>query len=264
MSEEAVTTFRGLADWLLTVDPEAPAWQLESKCSGWTNQDILIHLTCTIRELVEPASLPPPDTTSIERTNDRQVACFRGGSVADDLAEYARLLPDAVAVLVDLQSDAKADETFDLFDAGVYPVHLGADALVFDHYCHLAHDATLGSVLPPIRSELAEQAIASAIQWLVAGIPQMSGAGLLTALTEPVGLRITGPGGGSWRLSASDERAVIAECVASPALPSTVIETSASDFMLWGTLRRDRAECRLALRGHTDVADAVAASIHVY
>ena len=262
MSAEAVSTFRGLAAWLLTADPDSPAWKLESRCSGWTNEDVLIHLACTLRELVEPETLPAPVPGAIERTNDVQVEAFRGGGSRFHLAEYRRLLPDALDVLESLQSDDVADETFSLDDAGVYPVHLSAEALAFDHYCHLAHDVTLGAALPPIPVELVEPALAASTRWLVAGIPQMSGARLADALVAPVGLHITGPGGGVWLLSASD--AHLAECTPVKVLPATAIETDAAAFMLWGTLRAERATCEVTLLGDAELADAVAAAIHVY
>lgn len=264
MSTEAVTTFHALAEWLLHADPDSPEWQLESRCRGWTNDDILIHLTCTMRELVKPDLLPPPDTTSIERTNDLQVAAFQDGTVVEHLTEYARLLPDALTVLADLQTEAMRDETFDLFDAGVYPVHLCADALVFDHYCHLVHDMTLGRALPPIPPKLIEPALAVSTGWLVAGIPEMSGAPLNAALTSPVGLHITGTGGGMWTLTAGPQGQDIAECRPSSGLPATSIQTSAPDFMLWGTHRSPLRELRVTFAGDQVLAESAAQVIHVY
>lgn len=264
MSAEAVTTFRELADWVQSANPDSPSWGLDSNCPGWTNGDILIHLACTIRELVEPESLPPPDTTSIERTNDRQVDAFRVGTVREHLAEYTRLLPGALTVLADLQADTLRDETFDLFDAGVYPVHLCADALVFDHYCHLVHDTTLAGALPPVPPSLVEPAVAASMRWLVAGIPQMSGAPLAAALIGPVGLRISGPGGGAWLLSPPTSEAGPVECTPVEYLPETTIDTDASDFILWGTKRRSCESCAVALGGDRLLAERVAAAIHVY
>lgn len=264
MSAEAVTTFRGLADWVQSADPDSPSWGFGSNCPGWTNGDILIHLVCTIRELVEPEALPSPDTTSIERTNDLQVQAFRAGTVREHLAEYTRLLPGALTVLADLQADTLRDETFDLFDAGIYPVHLNAEALAFDHYCHLAHDMTLDAALPAISPALVDPALAASTRWLVAGIAQMSGARLATALTQPVGLRIEGPGGGTWLLSAPSGSTALAECQPTHSLPATTIETSSSDFMLWGTHRRHLFECAIFYGGDEGLARSVAAAVHVY
>ena len=262
MSTEAVSTFRGLAEWLVTADPDSPAWRLESRCSGWTNEDVLIHLACTLRELVEPEALPAPVPGAIERTNDVQVEAFREGDSRFHVTEYRRLLPAALDLLESLQSEDLIDETFSLDDAGVYPVHLSAEALAFDHYCHLVHDVTLGAALPPIPVKLVEPALVASTRWLVAGIPQMSGARLADTLVTPVGLRITGPGGGVWQLSASD--AQLADCTPAEVLCPTAIETDAADFMLWGTLRAERATCAVALLGDAELAYAVAAAIHVY
>ena len=180
------------------------------------------------------------------------------------LAEYVRLLPDALAALAHLQSDAIRDQTFDLFDAGVYPVHLAPDALVFDHYCHLAHDVTIGEALPPCPPVVAADALAYSTGWLVAGIPQMSGAPLASALAGPVGLRISGPGGGAWLLSPPDSEAGPVECMPVEHLPETTIDTEASDFILWGTKRRSLESCSVALAGDQLLAEKVGAAIHVY
>lgn len=264
MSDAGVEAFRGLADWVISIDGSSDAWQQPSRCPGWTNQDILIHLACTLRELVEPETLPPPVGGAIERTNDVQVEAFRGHSSEHDLGEYRRLLPDALTVLDSLQSEDQSDETFSLEDAGVYLVHLSADALAFDHFCHLANDMTFGSALPPIPADLVDPAIAASTGWLVAGIPQMSGRALAESLLTPVGLRITGPGGGSWLLSAAGAGGGLAECEPTSSLPETVIVTHATDFMLWGTLRRPRQDTEVVLSGDMALAAAVADAIHVY
>lgn len=264
MSAEAVTTFRGLADWVQSAHPDSPSWAFDSNCPGWTNVDILIHLACTIRELVEPESLPSPDTSSIERTNDLQVDAFRFGTVREHLAEYTRLVPEALTVLAGLQGDDVHDQSFDLFDAGVYPVHLCAEALVFDHYCHLVHDVTLTGALPPVPPHLVEPAVAASMRWLVSGIPQMSGRRLAAALEAPVGLRINGPGGGAWLLSPPTSEEGFVECTPVERLPETWIDTQASAFILWGTRRCSREACSVALRGDRLLAQRVAAAIHVY
>jgi len=264
MSAGAVSTFNRLADWLLTADPDSPAWELESRCSGWTNADILIHLACTLRELVEPDSLPAPDTTSIERTNDRQVAAFLTRTAREHIAEYRRLLSAAQVVLADLQSDAMRDQTFDLFDAGVYPAHLGADALVFDHYCHLVHDATLGDALSPLASGLAAEALGVSTGWLIAGIPQMSGPALADALQQSVTLELSGPGGGAWLLDRTDDGKVDVEPITDGGPPAGgAIRSTTEAFMLWGTHRVDwrHTEVRAA---DDPITAAVLDAIHVY
>jgi len=52
-------------------------WRTPSACPGWTVHDVFIHMTCTLREVVEPDTLPPSVPGNIERSNDAAVAALR-------------------------------------------------------------------------------------------------------------------------------------------------------------------------------------------
>jgi hypothetical protein len=53
-------------------------------------------------------------------------------------------------------------------------------------------------------------------------------------LDRPLGLRLTGPGGGEWTLVPDEARLTVAAGLQEPAATAT---SAATDFVLWGTTR---------------------------
>ena len=200
----------------------------------------------------------------IEATNEVQVAAFRAATPAAAFDDYAEQLPGALAALAELQGTELSSETFSLENAGTYPVHLAAESLVFDHYCHLRHDVTVEpAVLPALPEELCVEALHWAVRWLVAGLPQMSPRALDDVLTSPVSLELTGPGGGRWTLHPAQPRGgrvSVAEDVDS----GTIVSSPADDFVRWGTKRTPWRDAAVVLRGDTALAQGVADAIHVF
>ncbi|MFE7420002.1 maleylpyruvate isomerase N-terminal domain-containing protein [Rhodococcus sp. NPDC057529] len=239
-------------------------WTLPSACPGWNNHDVLIHFACTLREVVEPDSLPEPVPGSIERTNDVAVAQFRGESISQTLDTYQRLIGPALEALTALQNEPDGSEVVDFDDAGSYPAHLIVDSLVFDHYCHLRHDlASPRGRLTALDIEVTDLVMRSSLTWLIAGLPQMSPRRLSATLTAPVALKLTGPGGGIWTLASGRDAGgvTIAEGSVDPA---ATITSTADSFHLWGTHRGSRHDLDVSLGGNAALASAVLDAIHVF
>ena len=133
-------------------------------------------------------------------------------------------------------------------------MHQYADAFAFDHYCHLRVDL-LRPHGPIARSVPAADAarIAPAIGWMLAGLPQMQ-PGLENELTSPITLRLTGAGGGSWRIAADspEDHLTITDGAAADGVAT--VTSDAHAFVIWGT-------CREPWREHCSVSgdQAVAA-----
>lgn len=234
-------------------------WARPSACPGWTVHDIFIHLTCTLREIAAPDTLPTPVPGSIERSNDAAVAAFRRQTPEETLQDYRALAPDALDGLVAMQDEPVASEIVDFDDAGCYPTHLVADSLVFDHFCHLRHD--LGGSGPlKVEIDPTEEVMRSSLEWLMAGLPQMSPARLAQALDAPVALELTGPGGGTWTLRRTESGVQIFREGADAA--ARLIST-ADQFLRWGTHRQPWQEV-LTISGEPALAGAVASAIHVF
>lgn len=269
MTAQAVQALERLGEVVLGLPSRLGAgdWNRPSACRGWSVHDVLIHLTATLREVVDPDSLPSPVSGDIEATNDRHVEHFRGYTPGQTMGTYAELLPVALAGLQQMQTPANRDLQVDFDNAGKYPAHLVADSLVFDHYCHLRHDLIepRGPLdLPQLPA--AREYLEPSITWLMAGLPQMSPATLADQLTEPVRLFLSGEGGSSWTLRSNGSGQVVAEPSTRHDAAVATIITDADAFILWGTGRVDSAEAAsmLAIRGKRELGRRVQQHIHVY
>lgn len=241
-------------------------WEKPTGCPGWSVHDVLIHLTNTLREVVDPNSLPAGVPGDIEATNNRHVEHFRGCTPGQTLEVYRRLLPLALVELEGMQSVHSSDVLVDFDNAGKFPAHLVADSLVFDHYCHIRHDLSeprglLENVSLPATREFLEPSIA----WLMAGLPQMSPPELSGALTAPVRLFLSGNGGSSWVLSRSADGSIRNERGEDGKVAATII-TDADAFILWATKRTTGSDAvpLFAIRGDRQLGRTVQQNIHVY
>lgn len=253
-------------------------WKRPTGCPGWSVHDLFTHLTCTFRDITGAPGFPDPVAGAIERTNDAAVAAFRDLTPQQNLEAYRSLVDPALAVLTARQQEGEAERPIDLDDAGVYPLHLMADSLVFDHYCHLAHDLSAPGSLgvhPELDAGTEASAMAASLTWLMAGIPQMSPLRLVEALSAPVALEFSGAGGGRWILWRAEDGSVrTAESGAaenSTAESSTAgdeaaarIACSGDEFIRWGTHRIDWRDADIEFSGDAELARAAADAIKVF
>lgn len=75
-----------------------------------------------------------------------------------------------------------------------------------------------------------------AIDWMIAGLPQMNGAALYPTLERPIGLHLTGATDRSFVLG-RDTAGGIVTVTETADLPADVAASSAIDFLRWGTTR---------------------------
>ena len=127
-----------------------------------------------------------------------------------------------------------AETVVPLGNLGSHPLHLLANALVFDHYCHLRVDllrprGPIDRELPPPDDAL----IAPAVGWMIAGIPQMQ-PGLAQSLTGRIRLVLSGAGGGEWDIQRDGDCIVVG---APEDDPDVTVTSDAHAFVLWGTAR---------------------------
>jgi hypothetical protein len=113
----------------------------------------------------------------------------------------------------------------------------------------------------PVRRHLPaadDERLAPAIGWMLTGLPQMYPA-VTAVLDRPVGLRLTGPGGGDYTAAAALDRLVVTEGIADVA---AVVTSPAHEFVLWGTKRTDwRAST--TIEGDHDYGAAVLDAINI-
>ncbi|CUR56845.1 conserved hypothetical protein [metagenome] len=262
MTRHAVAPFQRLTEAVRRLERLNEAqWSRPSTCPGWSNHDVLIHLACTLRETVEPDSLPVAVPGDIERTNDAFVIAFRGQSPTETLGDYARLVDQTIDTLGSLQDEPVASEPADFHDAGTYPLHLVADAMVFDHFTHLRYD--LPVVDSSASTSLSQDAdiMRVSLGWLIAGLPQMSPARLAKILTAPVDLELTGPGGGQWTLRPGASPIAVAP---SSGGVETVLTSSADAFHQWGTRRTSWRDSDVEIAGDSQLGAAVLDTMRVF
>lgn len=159
-----------------------------------------------------------------------------------------------------------ADTVIPLDDLGSHPMHRLANALAFDHFCHLRNDilrpnGPIDRPAPPVD----ELRVGATVEWLIAGVPQMSPPTLADGLDRPVALRLTGAGGSEWTLrpAAGDGAGVdVAEGAGDDA--AATITTPATEFVVWATHRRPWRDRDVTIDGDSDAAARVLDAIHVF
>jgi len=219
-------------------------WEAPSACAGWRVQDVVAHQASSMRMVVDPASIPPGGGDDFEADAELPVAARSEWSHGDVLGEYEEYSAAAIEALAGAQDLPGADMLIPLANLGTHPLHLLADAIAFDHYCHLRNDllAPRGSLHRPRPSD--DSALAPTVTWFWAAYPQQ-GAQALTFLDRPVAFRLTGTGGGEWTLSRRVDGALEVAAEIAPNAAATL--TSSTDaLVLWGTKRAD-------WRDHVDI-----------
>jgi uncharacterized protein (TIGR03083 family) len=224
-------------------------WSKPSACEGWRVQDLLAHVTSNQKEFVDPT--PPSDdpvpTMTAEQAMEALVAPRKDWTVDDLLAEYDQYADPWFDALDAMQQEPTASTESPLADLGTYPLHMVANAFAFDHYCHLRID--LLQPTGPIAAgipDATDAEVRPGIEWMLAGIPQMQPGVLPPVVTRPLGLRLTGAGAGEWTIRSGDVddgEPTIAIVGGIDTDVAATVESSAHDFVMWGTQRCDWRVC---------------------
>ncbi|SDU60098.1 maleylpyruvate isomerase family mycothiol-dependent enzyme [Gordonia westfalica] len=239
MSDAGVTAAKALVnDTLSLLDRLTPAdWAADSACHGWRVHDVVTHMGFFFNFIADPGLVFPdnPSGTS-ERLNDAAVR-ERADWTSEQAVEYYRAQSEAgLATLTALQGEELRDQPLDMLDLGTYRLHQLGDAVAFDHLVHLTSDL-LKPFGPLDSAEVSvSAAIDPAIDWMIAGLPQMNGAALYPTLERPIGLHLTGATDRSFVLG-RDTAGGIVTVTETADLPADVAASSAIDFLRWGTTR---------------------------
>jgi uncharacterized protein (TIGR03083 family) len=262
MSERGVESLRADSAEVLAIAKSLSEaeWLAPSGCEGWRTKDVVAHLACTFRTVVEPGTLPPGVAGDLEATQEVGVAERKDWAPERVLEEYQDLAGRGIEALAGLQAPGIAESVIPIENAGQYPLHMVANALAFDHYCHLRNDILTprGSVDRPSPPH-DDLRLGATMEWLIAGLPQMPGDAIKEAVTAPVLLDLSGPGGGQWTLNPGAE---LSEGDAGGAVAT--IGSSAKDFVMWSTLRASWRDCDVRIDGDKDAAERVLDAIHLF
>jgi uncharacterized protein (TIGR03083 family) len=209
-------------------------WELPSGCAGWRVQDVVVHLACVFHAIAEPGTIEQAGSDDAEVNAEAPVEARRHLAPEEVIAEYDTWAAAGTSALRGLQADGVGNTVVPLGNLGHQPLHLLANAVVFDHYCHLRHDigATIDRAAELPRDP---DALAATLEWMWAGLPQMCAPALATCDTG-VNVVLEGPGGGAWAVRPGAELWTV-EPGTDPGLPTA--RSTPHEFVSWGTRRCD-------------------------
>jgi len=224
-----------LADVVPLLDDEQ--WELPSACAGWRVIDVIAHLAALAHEAVEPPAPDPSVPKNRERYHDLRVNERRGWSHAEVIGEWRKFTPKQLESLEAGQEMPRAEDPVEVPGLGTYPRHLLANTMAFNVLCHLRYDllAPYGP-LPFAVPEPTDGLVAPAVEFMLAGLPQMQGHELDAAVIEPLVLDLTGPGATTVTIRPADGRGG-GLTVTDGADGDVRIRSTATSFISWGTTR---------------------------
>lgn len=264
MTERALDALSRESDRLVELAATfTPAeWEAPSGCIGWRVQDVVCHMGCVFHSISDPSTIEsgPPD--DVEAAAEVPVQARRAWT-SDQVVEYYRSWASrGLETLAGMQQPPAAEMEVPLGNLGTHPLHLLANALVFDHYCHIRHDigATVERAAAQPRDE---EALHETRVWMLAGLPQMCATQLRDVVTAPVGMVLEGPGGGSWVIEVPGDSGLCQVTPGSPTTAAATLTSSVHDFVSWGTRRKSWREGSVNISGDADLAAAVADAINI-
>jgi len=225
-----------LADVVPLVNDEQ--WEQPSACAGWRVIDVIAHLAALAHEAVDPPAPDPALPKNRERYHDLRVNERRGWSHAEVIDEWRSFTPRQLEILAAGQEMPRAAEPVEVPGLGTYPRHLAANTMAFNVLCHLRYDLLApDGPLPFTVPEPTDDLVAPAVEFMLAGLPQMQGHELDTTVTEPLVLDLTGPGAMTVTIHpANGHGGRLA--VTRGADGAVRIRSTATGFISWGTTRK--------------------------
>ncbi len=218
-------------------------WQVASACDGWRVQDVACHMASVFHSIADPSTIAGGDSSDVEANAEVPVQARREWTVAQVRAEYDQWSTAGLAALAGFQEPPMHDMVIPLANLGSHPMHLLANAIVFDHYCHLRHD--IGAAIPAAAALPHDDlALTATLEWMLAGVPQMCG-DALSGCDAGVNLVVDGPAAGSWILRPGSPWTVTSGN--DDALATAT--TSAHSFVSWATKRADWRASGVILSG---------------
>lgn len=218
---------------LQSLTPEQ--WQADSACHGWRVQDVVAHMGFFFNTMTDPNLKRPTDHDgTAERLNDASVRERADWTPEQALGYYSEQAAGALVALEALQAPEMSEATLELAELGTYRLAQLSDAVAFDHLTHLTSDLMQPFGPLPVRPVSVEAAIDPAIDWMIAGLPQMCEKALGPVVTAPIGLRLTGPTDRSFVIDRTDDGLTVTE---TDQVPADMATSSAEDFLRWGTVR---------------------------
>jgi uncharacterized protein (TIGR03083 family) len=241
----------------------AQEWAAPSDCAGWRVQDVAAHMGAVFHTIADPGSIDGGSSPDVEANAEVPVGARKDWTSAEVMADYEEWGAKGREALVALQGQGVATTVVPLANLGSHPLHLLANALVFDHYCHLRWD--IAAPNGPVGRDLPQDpaVLTETMTWMLAGLPQMC-TDALSVVDRPVTLVLDGPGGGGWSLQPPTEPGGLTSVVPdADGSAAAVVRSTAHEFVCWGTKRRDWRSMGVSIEGDEAYAAQVLDAFNV-
>jgi uncharacterized protein (TIGR03083 family) len=213
-------------------------WELPSTCAGWRVIDVVAHLGALAHEAVDPPAPDPSVPKERERYHDLRVDQRRGWSHDEVIDEWRTYTPRQLGLLESVQAQPRADEPVDVPGLGTYPRHLLANTMAFNIFCHTRYDVLApDGPLPFVLPDPTDEQVRPAIEFMLAGLPQMQGFELNDTVDAPLVLDLTGPGAITVTVLPAGQPNGRLKVVPG-ANGETRISSTALEFIAWATTRK--------------------------
>jgi uncharacterized protein (TIGR03083 family) len=230
----------------------AQEWAAPSGCAGWRVQDVAQHMAAVYQQIAAADTIEVDTSTAegAEASAEMVVQARKDWTPEQVIAAYTEWAPQGVAALAALQEPPMADTVVPLADLGSHPMHILGDAIAFDHYCHLRHD--IGAVIERAAALPHDtNVLRPAVDWMLAGLPQMCADALAAGPQQAVNIVFEGPAACSYLLAPGDGSWTVTPAADSDA---PAVRTTAHDFISWATQRSDWRETSTGDVDHGDAA----------
>jgi uncharacterized protein (TIGR03083 family) len=234
-------------------------WAAPSGCTDWRVQDVACHMASVFHLIADASTIEGGAGTDAEADAEVPVQARKDWTPEQVMAEYDQWSDAGIATLAAMQDPAMADMVIPMANLGSHPMHILANAIVFDHYCHMRHD--IGAAVERAASlPHDEAALMATLEWMLAGVPQMCAEALAAAPHQTVNLVFEGSAASAWTLVPGDALWSVTSGVA-PGQPT--FTSTAHAFVSWGTKRADWREHGVLSGDHSGDAAAVLDAINV-
>lgn len=238
-------------------------WAAPSACDGWRVQEVVAHVSSTLKLMVDPEPGAVDGADGAEDMAEILVAPRKSWSPDQVLAEFVQYRDPFVEAQKAMQEEPMASTEAPLGDLGTHPLRIIAGTFSFDTYCHLRHDI----VAPggPIERDLPapdDVRLLGGIEWMMFGLPQMCEEPVNAALKAPMAFEFTGPGASMYLLTPNPEGPASVEAITDAGAAAATVTSSGHDFVSWGTQRSSwRDSCSVG--GDTKMAASVLDVVNV-
>lgn len=222
-------------------------------------RDVIAHLGAECHLNFTADVLAVVRSRNIERLNDDFVARRADWEIDRVVGEFATWSSRVATVARATGRRPLAAIRIPIGELGSYPLRLLPSILTFDFHVHLRHDIApaLGKEIPSTDAGR----MGSVLEWM---LPLLANFGARDRIwfDRPIGLRLTGDGGGAWRLEPA-EGGRLYVIAGSDDDSATQITSAAINFPSWATTRTSWRSHEVNIAGDFEYAERFLDSINL-